>query len=161
MRAPVLRQIELQFGGAADVAAVEAVMASAFDPRFGEAWTRGQCLGVLALPGVWLTLARSGGDAVGFALSRAILDDAELLLLAVTPASRRQGIGQALLRGVIAEARGRGATRLHLEVRAGNDAIALYRAAGFAKVGERRGYYRGAGGRIHDAHSYSLPLEPA
>lgn len=155
---PVLRHAELATGTASDIAAVERVMGRAFDPRYGEAWTRGQCIGVLAMPGVWLTLARVDADVAGFALARAVLDDAELLLLAVIPDARRRGIGSALLRGVIDEARGRGVARLHLEVRAGNSAIPLYDAAGFAKTGERRAYYRGVGGRAYDAHSYAVKL---
>jgi len=150
--------VELATGAAADIAEVEAVMATAFDPRFGEAWTRSQVLGALAMPGMSLLLARAGGAPVGFALTRRVLDEAELLLIAVAPDARGRGIGGALLRGVLAEARGRGVARLHLEVRAGNPAIRLYAACGFAKVGERRGYYRGAGGRAHDAHSYALAL---
>ncbi len=153
-----LRMTELCTGSAADVAAVEKVMGEAFDPRFGEAWTRSQCLGILSMPGVWLTLARVDGETVGFALARAILDEAELLLLATSPQHRRQGIGAALLRSVIAEARGRGVTRIHLEVRAGNGAIELYRTHGFNKTGERRDYYRGRTGHAFDAHSYALAL---
>ena len=155
----VLRQVELLSGSASDIAAVEAVMATAFDPQFGEAWTRHQCLGILAMPGVWLTLARFENRVVAFALVRIIFEDAELLLIATDPRARRRGIGAALLRGVIAEARGRGATRLHLEVRDDNAATALYARHGFAKVGERRQYYRGAGGQMRDAHTYSLAID--
>lgn len=154
----VLHAAELTTGSAADIAAVEEIMAAAFEPRFGEAWTRAQVLGMLAMPGVWMTLARLDGAAAGFAMSRGIVDEAELLLLAVAPAMRRRGIGGALLRGVIAEAQTRGMVRLHLEVRAGNGAIGLYTSAGFAKTGERRAYYRGADGRMHDAHSYARTL---
>ena len=154
----LLRHVELATGAAADVAAVERVMAAAFDPRFGEAWTRSQVLGALAMPGVSLLLARIGEATVGFALSRRVLDEAELLLIAVIPDARRRGVGAALLRGVLAEARAMGVAKLHLEVRAGNGAIELYTAAGFAKTGERRAYYRGKDGRAHDAHSYALAL---
>ena len=154
----LLRHVELATGAPADVAAVERVMAAAFDPRFGEAWTRQQVLGGLAMSGVTLLLARVGEAIVGFALTRRVLDEAELLLIAVTPDARRRGVGAALLRAVIADARGAGAAKLHLEVRAGNGAIALYTAAGFAKTGERRAYYRGKDGRAHDAHSYALDL---
>ncbi|MBN8841296.1 MAG: ribosomal protein S18-alanine N-acetyltransferase [Sphingomonadales bacterium] len=153
-----LRMIDLVAGSAADIAAVETVMNEAFEPRFGEAWTRSQCLGIMGMPGVWLTLARVDGEIAAFALSRAILDEAELLLIAVRPAFRRRGIGAALLRGVIADARGRNVTQLHLEVRAGNEAVALYTAHGFAKVGERRAYYRGRTGQSFDAHSYAVEL---
>jgi ribosomal-protein-alanine N-acetyltransferase len=154
-----LRMVELVAGSAADIAAVERVMADAFDPQFGEAWTRSQCLGILGMPGVWLTLARFDGAVAGFALARAIIDEAELLLIATDPQHRRKGVGTALLRSVIADARGRGVTRLHLEVRAGNAATALYRAQGFAKVGERRQYYRGRTGQAFDAHSYAAALD--
>ena len=52
-----IRSITLRTGDARDIAIVEALMSAAFDPRYGEAWTRNQCLGVLAMPGVALTLA--------------------------------------------------------------------------------------------------------
>jgi ribosomal-protein-alanine N-acetyltransferase len=158
MNATSLRMVELLTGSPADIAAVERVMGEAFEPRFGEAWTRSQCLGILGMPGVWMTLARAEGEIVGFALARAILDEAELLLLATSPRCRRRGIGAALLRSVIAEARGRGVTQVHLEVRAGNGAIGLYQAHGFGKTGERRDYYRGRTGQSFDAHSYAVTL---
>lgn len=148
----------LRPGTMADLSAVDRVMREAFDPRFGEAWTPSQVAGVMAMPGVWLTLAEADGAAAGFAMSRAILDEAELLLLAVRPACRRRGVGRQLLRSAIAEARNRGVVRMHLEVRAGNDAVALYRAAGFAKIGERRDYYRGRSGRLFDAQTFQIDL---
>jgi ribosomal-protein-alanine N-acetyltransferase len=154
-----VRLVELVAGGAADAEALDRVMAGAFDPRYGEAWTRNQCIGILAMPGVWLTLARVEGSVVGFALSRAIMDEAELLLIAVDPAHARTGIGATLLRGVVADCRGRGVKRLHLEVRANNPAVALYAAHGFCHVGVRRNYYRSRSGETFDAHTYALPLD--
>jgi ribosomal-protein-alanine N-acetyltransferase len=150
--------IELNTGGTADLAVVEALMADAFDPRFGEAWTRGQCLGIMALPGVWLTVASVDNEPAGFALSRIVIDEAELLLLATAPSHRRQGVGAALLRAVIADARDKAAAAVHLEVRDGNDAVKLYQQAGFAKVGQRRDYYRGTSGQVSDAFTYRLAL---
>ncbi|MDJ0277170.1 GNAT family N-acetyltransferase [Sphingomonas sp. 2R-10] len=145
-------------GTAADIAAVDAVMQAAFEPRFGEAWTQAQCLGMLSLPGVWLTLAHDAELLVGFALTRAIADDAELLLLAVRPDHRGRGIGRALLRRAIADAQTRGAARLCLEMRAGNDATRLYAGEGFVRHGERRDYYAGRGGERFDAHTYVRPI---
>ena len=109
------------------------------------------------LPGVWLTIAELGGRAVGFALTRGVLDEAELLLLAVTPDSRRKGVGAALLRSVIADCAARGVGALHLEVRDGNDAIKLYKQAGFSKVGERCDYYRGSDGGSYSALTLRRP----
>lgn len=142
-------------GTAADLGGVMATMDAAFDPAFGEAWTRSQCAGILSLPGVRLLLAAGG---TGFALARTVYDEAELLLLAVAPQRRRTGLGAALLAAVADDARASGAVRLHLEMRAGNPAAALYERAGFVEVGRRRNYYRGADGRQLDAITLALPL---
>jgi ribosomal-protein-alanine N-acetyltransferase len=145
-------QINLARGGSDDLDAVIAVMGAAFDPRFGEAWTRSQCAGILSMPGVRLTVARNSGDAAtGFSLSRTVADEAELLLIAVEPEHRRRGIGQMLLDHFLDGARNAGAARVHLEVRDGNPAIAMYRRAGFNPAGRRRKYYRGKDGSEFDA----------
>lgn len=150
--------VALSTGSAADVGAVDRVMQAAFDPRFGEAWTPAQCLGMLSLPGVWLTLAHRDDRLVGFALNRAVVDDAELLLIAVLPDQRGHGVGRALLRRAIADAAVRGAARLCLEMRAGNDATGLYVSEGFVKCGERRAYYASRSGERFDAHTYLRPI---
>lgn len=152
------RLLEIVHGSAADLATVNLVMSEAFDPRFGEAWTPNQCLGMIALPGIWLSIAWHGAQPAGFALARTIADEAELLLLAIRPAMRRRGIGTALLRSVTADARKRGAATLHLEVRANNEAVRLYRTEGFEKIGERRDYYRGKDGELFDAHTFSRSI---
>lgn len=149
---------ELREGGAQDLASVARIMQEAFDPRYGEAWTPAQCMGMFTLPGVWLVIACVDARDVGFALSRAVADEAELLLLATSPSARRRGVGGALLRAVIAEARARGIAQLHLEVRSGNDAVELYRREGFDKVGDRPNYYRGKGGQLFDAQTFALNL---
>ena len=50
----------------------------------------------------------------------------------VSEDNRRKGVGRALLRHVIDEARARGVPRLSLSVEAGNHAKALYRSEGFS-----------------------------
>jgi [ribosomal protein S18]-alanine N-acetyltransferase len=146
--------VELREGGAQDIAAVDRIMQAAFEPRFGEAWTAPQCLGMLSLPGVWLVLASLDGKDIGFAMARSTGPDGELLLLATDPAARRRGVAGTLLRAVIAEAKARGVLDLHLEVRSGNDAVRLYRREGFDKVGERPDYYRGKTGQSFDAQTF-------
>jgi [ribosomal protein S18]-alanine N-acetyltransferase len=148
----VLRQ-----GDAADVPAVMQVMTRAFDPAFGEAWNEGQCLGILTLPDTWLVVAERDGVIRGFALSRLLIDDAELLLLAVDPLCQRRGIATALIGHAADLAEARGARRLFLEVRDGNPAMDLYRAASFGQIGRRRDYYRGSGG-LRDAITLARPL---
>jgi len=146
-------QIDIADGDVADLPAVMTVMETAFDSSFGEAWTASQCAGLLPLPGVWLSIARIGDEAVGFALARAIAGEAELLLLAVRPDAQGRGIGKSLLNHFFHGALTRGAEHLHLEVRDGNDAIRLYTGFGFSIVGRRRNYYNGRDGQKYDALS--------
>lgn len=146
-------------GNSADLDHVIQVMNAAFDDRFGEAWTRSQCAGILPMPGVKLVLARlADGTAAGFSLFRTVSCDAELLLLAVSPQYRRRGIARMLLDHFIDQARETGSTDVHLEVREGNPAVAMYRSAGFSCVGRRRNYYRGRGGGEFDALTLSRSL---
>ena len=138
------------------------VMERAFDPAFGEAWTRRQVEDALLLGTCRFALigpAGAPGDdpdgpATGFYLARAVLDETELLLLAVEPAQRGRGLGAALLGHFIAAARAGGARRAFLEMRRGNPAAALYEGNGFRKIGERPAYYRSRDGARHDAVSY-------
>ena len=128
-----------------------AVMDDSFDPRFGEAWTASQCASLLPLPGVWLTLAREREAVIGFALARAVAEEAELLLLAVRRPMQGRGVGKMLLERFTEQARERGAKRVHLEVREGNHAVKLYEEFGFTLVGRRRNYYNGPDARAYDA----------
>ena len=160
---PTPATVSLARGGSDDLDDIVTVMNAAFDPQFGEAWTRSQCAGILPMPGVRLTVAREEGRGViGFSLSRTIRDEAELLLIAVQPSNRRRGVGLVLLNDFLETARQAGATRLHLEVRDGNPAIAMYRRAEFMLAGRRRKYYRGKNGEEFDAltlvHSASTAL---
>jgi ribosomal-protein-alanine N-acetyltransferase len=143
--------VRIEQGGPLDLPSVMQVMEDSFDPVYGEAWTAPQCAGLLPMSGVWLILAREGRSATGFALARIVAEEAELLLLAVRRDRRRRGIGRMLLDRFRADASAKGGRRLHLEVRDGNEAIALYREAGFEEVGRRRNYYRGFDGALFDA----------
>ena len=142
----------------ADLPDVMIAMGDAFDPEFGEAWTEAQCAGVLGMPGCWLLIARDRDEPAGFALLRSATGEAELLLIAVRPRFRRRGIAAALLDRAAADAAASGIESLHLEVRDGNPALELYRAAGFVQVGRRPAYYRGRTGKVFDALTFKRQL---
>lgn len=159
MNNPTSIDIAVEPGEIGDLTDVMKVMSDAFDPEFGEAWTEAQCAGVLGMPGSWLLIARTGGeDPAGFALLRKIMDEAELLLIAVRPHYRRYGIGRVLLERAAEDAVAGGARSLHLEVRDGNPALLLYRQSEFVQVGARRGYYRGRTGKVFDALTFKRQL---
>jgi ribosomal-protein-alanine N-acetyltransferase len=81
-----------------------------------------------------------------------------LLLLAVDRSSRRRGVGRRLLEDFMEHARSQGATCAHLEVRENNDAIQMYKAAGFTTAGRRREYYNGSDGSRYDALTLARDL---
>jgi len=73
----------------------------------------------------------------------AILDEAHITLLGVHPHYQRQGLGQAMLLGLMAEAYERRLERATLEVRVSNQsALSLYKKFGFQIAGRRRCYYK-------------------
>lgn len=148
-----------------DLDRLMAVMQTAFEPTWGEAWTRRQVEDALVTGNCGYFLispsgeaARPGVTAAGFTLTRVIADEAELLLLAVDPGLRKRGLGALLLDELVRDARSKGAQRLFLEMRRGNPAERLYRRFGFEPVGERPKYYRSATGERIDAITFSMPL---
>jgi [ribosomal protein S18]-alanine N-acetyltransferase len=95
----------------------------------------------------------------GFALSRIVLDEAEILTIAVTRRAQGRGIGRALLSAHLARLGAAGVHTVFLEVEEGNGAaIRLYRTFGFADAGRREGYYVKADGRKVAALVLRLPL---
>ncbi|MEQ8292411.1 MAG: GNAT family N-acetyltransferase [Roseovarius sp.] len=109
----------------------------------GRAWSAREFADLLDSPHVFAV-----GDGRAFAIGRAVADEAELLTIATDPARRRQGLGRETLTAFEIGAAERGASRIFLEVSAGNAAaIALYRFAGYDETGRRKGYYQGPDGR--------------
>jgi len=105
--------------------------------------------------------AEAEGRLVGFAVGKVIGSGmggvGELESVVVDLTARRRGVGRALCEAVAAWSRGRGATALELEVRAGSGgAIALYAGLGFIVVGRRGGYYRDP---VEDAVLMRLELD--
>lgn len=145
-----------------DVDRIMAVMEAAFDPAYGEAWNRRQVEDALVVGNCHYLLAWPGGfssdaDAppAGFCLSRHGFEEEELLLFAVAPEFRGQGVGRAMLERFAAEAQARGARRLLLEMRRGNPAERLYIRFGFVPIGQRPNYYRAADGSRIDAITFA------
>lgn len=149
---------------------IMAVMETGFDPAYGEAWNRRQVADALVMPGTHALVVDSEGvlipldagpalpAAAGFVLTRHVLDEEELLLIAVTPGVRRRGVGTALIEHLFTAARTRGTMRVFLEMRRGNPAIHLYRKFGFEPIGERRNYYRMANGERIDAITFAKSI---
>jgi [ribosomal protein S18]-alanine N-acetyltransferase len=137
------------------------VIAALHEQCFEEAWSAESIAGLLAMPGAFGLIALGSAGPAGFILCRVAGDECEVLALGVLPADRRTGVAGAILDAALANASGRGARRVFLEVAEDNRAArGLYSAHGFAGVGRRAGYYDGAAGTDGDALVLSKLLNP-
>jgi ribosomal-protein-alanine N-acetyltransferase len=130
---------------ASDLAAIHA-------ESFTHGWSAEEFASLLAQSNVICLCARRVGvlgaqRTVGFILARVAADEAEILTVAVLPASRGRRTGRRLVEETIRRLyRGR-IRSLFLEVDENNrPAVSLYKSLGFQQVGERTGYYREPGG---------------
>lgn len=129
------------------------ILAALHAASFSEAWSVQAIAELLAMPGAFGLIAcpETGLDPLpaGFLLARVAAEDCEILSLGVSPAMRRRGLARRLMEEAGAHARAAGARRMFLEVAEDNwCARRLYAALGFAPVGRRRDYYRGAAGPV-------------
>ncbi|MEM6304235.1 MAG: GNAT family N-acetyltransferase [Pseudomonadota bacterium] len=109
-------------------------------------WRAAEFTDLLASPHVTLHAA-----PYGFALTRTVAGESELLTIAVLPTHQRRGIAQALLLQWLAMLKNR-ADVAFLEVAADNaPARGLYEKVGFAQAGARPAYYARATGPAMDA----------
>ena len=146
--------------------AVMHIIDRAFDPYWREAWSRAQVSQSLFFPSTHLLITDAAGriaenarQAAGFALSRHVADEEELLLIAVLPELRGNGLGGKLLELLARNAAERQVTRLFLEMRSNNPAEALYRKHGFEQIGRRNAYYRTLDGQTLDAITFAKTLD--
>jgi len=100
------------------------------------------------------------GKLIAFVVYAIILDEAELLSMAVEPDCQRQGLGAMLLENVMGHAKRKRVGKLHLELRQSNlPALKLYQKYDFEQVGERKAYYPGIKmGEREDAVLMTLQL---
>ena len=79
---------------------------------------------------------------VGYGGILTVLDEGDVVNIAVHPDKRRRGIAKAILTELCFEAKNKGVILLHLEVRESNaGARSLYTSHGFHEDGIRKGYY--------------------
>jgi ribosomal-protein-alanine N-acetyltransferase len=98
---------------------------------------------------------------IGHAIQMLVADEAQILNVCVHPLWQGRGLGHLLLQHLIEQARAAQLASLFLEVRESNTvAQALYRNAGFERIGVRRGYYPGLNeqGVREDAQVLALRL---
>jgi ribosomal-protein-alanine N-acetyltransferase len=112
------------------------------ESSFLSPWTRASFVHELHNPHGALTVAARQEQILGYLCCWYVVDEVQIVDIAVHPSHRRQRIGECLLRYALETGRQRGAQSAHLEVRRSNrSAIALYQKLGFSEVAVRRRYY--------------------
>ncbi len=120
---------------AAQVAALEQVC-------FSDPWPLEAVTSELTNPLSHWLVALEGETVLAYVGSQTVLDEADIMNVAVAPMARRKGLAKALLLRLEDDLRQQRVHSLTLEVRASNDpAIALYEGLGYVRVGRRPGYY--------------------
>ena len=110
---------------------------------FADPWSQQSIASELHNPlSLWL-VAQEGQSLLGYVGSQTCQDETDMMNIAVSPASRRQGVARALIEALVSALRQRGSKQLTLEVRASNGpARQLYESLGFLQMGLRKNYYR-------------------
>ncbi len=110
---------------------------------FAAPWSQRSVASELNNPlSLWL-VALEGERLAGYVGSQTVLDETDMMNIAVHPDFRRRGLAQELITALIAALRERGSRCLTLEVRTSNaPAKGLYEKMGFQQVGLRKNYYR-------------------
>ncbi|MBN8533479.1 MAG: GNAT family N-acetyltransferase [Rhizobiales bacterium] len=121
---------------------------------FAQGWARGELEQMIVSANYAADVLVSRGlvgDVVsGFAISRIVAGEAELLTIVLEPETRGRGLSAELLGAHLLSVRRAGGEKLFLEVAADNaPALALYRKAGFEEIGRRKGYYPARNGVPH------------
>jgi len=92
------------------------------------------------------TVIEVQGQVAGFCILQPVLDEANLLLMAIDPAQQGKGLGYQLLDASIALLKN-SPVQIFLEVRESNTAaIKLYEKTGFHQIDLRKNYYPNSNG---------------
>ncbi len=139
-------------------------MAAIHAEGFAFGWTHDEFERMIleqSITDVLVSQAPFGEIVTGFAISRVIIGEAELLSIALDPEVRGLGLSSPLLEHHLGNVAKAGARTIFLEVADENSAaLALYKAAGFIEMGRRKGYYAdAAGGPRHDALTMRADLD--
>ena len=109
---------------------------------FRDAWSPDQFENAVKGNTQKILVLENDGIVLGFGVIMTVLDECEILRIAVKNEYRRKGLGSVLLDSMLEQARENGAGIFYLEVRASNDpARMLYEKKGFTETGRRKDYY--------------------
>lgn len=109
---------------------------------FSAPWSENSIASELENPlSLWFVAMRDD-ELLGYIGSQTVLDEADMMNVAVFPEARRQGVGKMLITTLVEALKEKAVRSLTLEVRVSNEsAKAMYHKLGFLEVGRRPKYY--------------------
>ncbi len=144
----------LRCGVEADLGAVYRLNQQSFDP----CWSSHSLYGAFA-SGYDLLICEHGSDLAGYLLSMTVLDELQIMQIAVAQPFRRQGLAEAMTQALVDSTCD--TATIMLEVRVSNAAArGLYAKLGFIENGYRKNYYAASPlGTCEDAVLMELRLD--
>ncbi len=109
---------------------------------FGQPWSAKGIATYMEKGNTIFLVAKDGERVIGYVAIVCVLDEGNLVSIAVRKEHRNRGVASELLDIAYEEASKRGVTSINLEVRESNEAaIKLYEKEGFEFIGERKDFY--------------------
>ena len=110
---------------------------------FSDPWDIASFETILQNPAALFIIAEVDGCAVGYSGMTVVLDECDIINIAVLESHRRLGIGRKMVAKVLEICRSASVTNIYLEHRISNTpAAALYESFGFMPYGQRKKYYK-------------------
>lgn len=110
---------------------------------FGDPWSRAGFEDSLRLPFALMLTAKCGETVVGYCCLYQMVDEGEIINVAIAPDWRGQGVGLKMLEHFLNLGKERGIARFLLDVRVSNlPAQRLYEKAGFAIIARQKNFYQ-------------------
>jgi ribosomal-protein-alanine N-acetyltransferase len=140
------------------------MLAEIHGDAFIRAWSADDFASLVASPAVFALAVRRDSPfglrrTAGFIIVRKAADEAEILTIAIRAPSRGRGYGRLLMDEALRRLYRDRVASCFLEVDQENAAaLALYKALGFVRVGERKNYYQTLSGEARPALVMRLQL---
>lgn len=135
---------DIRLASVADAPAIARMSRDWIEHGLSWSWTAERVMQALRDPATNVVVGIKRGQLQGFGIMQYLDDDAHLVLLAVAPATRHQGLGRHMLAWLEHSAVIAGISGVRLECRADNhNAIAFYMRLGYRRIADVPGYYEG------------------
>lgn len=139
-----IRNFEIRLASQRDALRIAEMSRELIEVGLGWSWTPARVLRSLQDRNTNVAVAHDGGRIIGFGIAQYHSDEAHIALFAVESASRRCGVGTALIKWMEETALTAGIGVIYLEARVSNVvARTFYRKAGYREVKIVPGMYKG------------------